>query len=251
MKDWYKSMFEGNLARYWLSVSDRREEATDIQFSFLRDVLKKGLVLDHCCGYGRLSIRLSAYTPVVGLDLSIYLLQAAKKKAKQANTENLQLVRGDMRYLPFKLEVFDAVINVWTSFGYFSEEENENVLREIAAVLKSRGTFVLDIVNPGWLLRNFVERDWTEDESYLSMRQRSIDWKTKRMRCKWIIVNKQTREIDQISFDHRLYDMRELRELLNREGLETVQIYGSFEKEDFDEAKSNRIIILSRKGGNT
>jgi hypothetical protein len=45
--------------------------------------------------------------------------------------------------------------------------------------------------------------------------------------------------------------MQELRELLNREGLETVQIYGSFEKEDFDEARSDRIIILSRKGGNT
>jgi len=240
-------MFEGNLAEYWLSVSDRRREATDLQFSFLRDVLKKGLILDHCCRYGRLSIPLSAYTPVVGLDLSIYLLKAAKERAKKANTKDIHLVRADMRYLPFRSKVFDAVVNLWTSFGYFSEEENEAVLGEIATVLKSQGMFILDIVNPKWLLRNFIERDWTEDERYLSLQQRSIDWKTKRIRCKWIIVNKRTREIDEINFDHRLYDLQELKELLSREGLEIAQIYGSFRKEDFDETKSSRIVVLSRK----
>ena len=247
MKDWYKKMFEGNLVRYWLSVSDRRKEVTDIQVSFLRDVLKNGLVLDHCCGPGRISIPLSAYMPVVGLDLSIYLLQTAKKRAKQANTEDLYLVRADMRYLPFRSGAFADVINFWTSFGFFSEEENETVLREIATVLKSRGTFVLDIANPGWLLRNFRERDWTEDEKYLSLNQRSVDWKTKRWKSKWIVVNRQTKEIDEINFDHRLYDLQELKELLNRECLETTQVHGSFKKEDFDEAKSNRIIILSRR----
>lgn len=215
--------------------------------SFLRDVLKAGFVLDHCCGPGRLSVPLSDYMPVVGLDLSIYLLQTAKERAKQINVEDLYLVRADMRYLPFRLGVFDDVINFWTSFGFFSEEENKTVLKEVATVLKGRGTFVLDIANPGWLLRNFRERDWTEDEKYLSLEQRSVDWKNRRWKSKWIVINKQTKEIDEVNFDHRLYDLQELKELLNREGLKTTQVYGSFKKEDFDEAKSNRIIILSRK----
>jgi ubiquinone/menaquinone biosynthesis C-methylase UbiE len=240
-------MFEGNLAKYWLRVSDRREEVTDTQVSFLRDVLKHGLVLDHCCGPGRLSIPLSACMPVVGLDLSGHLLQTAKKRAKQADAGNLHLIRADMRHLPFRSEVFDDVINLWTSFGYFSEVENKAVLREIVTVLKSEGMFVLDVANPGWLLRNFKEKDWTEDEEYLSLQQRSLDWKTKRMKCRWIVVNKQTREIDEINFDHRLYDLRELEKLLDDEGLNTTQVYGSFKKEDFDEARSNRIIIIGRK----
>jgi len=185
--------------------------------------------------------------PVVGLDLSMYLLQTAKKRAKQSNIEDLYLVRADMRCLPFRSGVFDGVINFWTSFGFFSEEENKTVPREIATVLKSRGTFVLDIANPGWLLRNFRERDWTEDEKYLSLEQRSADWKNKRWKSRWIVVNRQTKEIDEINFDHRLYDLQELKELLNREGLETTRVYGSFKKEDFDEATSNRIVILSRK----
>lgn len=247
MGDWYKEMFEGNLVKYWLSISDRRKEVTEIQVSFLRNVLKKGRVLDHCCGPGRLSIPFSDYMPVVGTDLSIYLLKTAKKRAKQANVKELYLVRADMRYLPFRSGVFDNVINFWTSFGYFSEKENKTVLKEIANVLKSEGIFALDIANPGWLLRNFREKDWTDEENYLSLEQRFVDWKTKRWKSKWIVVNKQTKEIDEINFDHRLYDLRELQELLQGEDLEAIQVYGSFKKEDFDEARSNRIIILSRK----
>lgn len=60
-------------------------------------------------------------------------------------------------------------------------------------------------------------------------------------------MNKQTKEIDEIDLDHRLYDLQELKELFRREGLQTTHVYGSFKKEDFNEAMSNRIIILSRK----
>lgn len=247
MNHWYKKMFEGNLVKYWLSVSDRRKEVTDLHVSFLRDVLKKGLVLDHCCGPCRLSIPLSVSNAVVGIDLSIYLLQAARKRAKQGKVKDLFLIRADMRYLPFKSGAFDNVMNFWTSFGFFSEEENKRVLSEIATVLKSEGIFVLDIANPVWILRNFRERDWSQEEDYLSLKERSVDWKTKRWKSKWIVVNKQTREIDEINFDHRLYDLQELKEMLNREGLVITQTYGSFKKESFDEAMSNRIIILSKK----
>lgn len=246
VSDWYKKMFEGNLGKYSLSIFDKRKD-TDMQVSFLRGVLRDGLILDHCCGAGRISIPLSTYMPVVGLDLSIHLLQTAKTRAMQANIADLYLVRADMRYLPFKSEVFDNVINIWTSFGYFSERENRKVLKEIASVLKSGGIFVLDVVNPGWLLRNFREKDWDEDEKYLCLEQHSLDWNTKRIKCKWIVVNKQAKEIDEINFDHRLYDVKELKELLKKEGLETTQIYGSFKKEDFNEARSNRIIVVSRK----
>ncbi len=78
------------------------------------------------------------------------------------------------------------------------------------------------------------------------MQQRSVEWKTKRWKAKWIVINKQTKEIDEIHFDHRLYDL-ELEELLSKVGLETTQVYESFRKEIFDESKSNRMIILSKK----
>ena len=89
MSAWYKKMFEEKLGKYWLTISDRRKEITDLHVSFLKDILKSGLVLDHCCGPCRVSIPFSAYMPVVGLDLSTYLLQAAKKRARQADVKNL------------------------------------------------------------------------------------------------------------------------------------------------------------------
>jgi len=248
MGDWYKRMFEGKLGRYWLTVSDRRKEVTEIQVSFLKEKLPKGLTLDHCCGPGRVSIPLYGYMPVVGLDLSGCLLQTAKNRAKEAGVENLFLVRADMRFLPFREETFENVINVCTSFGYFpSEEENEGVIKEISRALRSGGTFILDMFNPGWLLRNFRERDWMEEEEYLTLEQRSVEWRSKRMKSRWIIIDKCSSEISEVSFDHRIYDLQELKGLLAKKNLETVEVYGSFRKESFDEAKSGRIIIISRK----
>jgi len=78
------------------------------------------------------------------------------------------------------------------------------------------------------------------------LQQRSVQWKTKRCKARWIVINKQTKEIDEIHFDHRLYDLQELEELLSKVGLETTQVYGSFRRKNFDESKSNRIIILSK-----
>jgi hypothetical protein len=105
----------------------------------------------------------------------------------------------------------------------------------------------LEIANPGWLIRNFRERDWVEEEKYISLQERSVDWKNKRWKSRWVVINKQTKELYEISFDHRLYDLQELGELLNEKGMGVTQVYGSFKKEEFNEAASNRIVILSKK----
>jgi len=64
-----------------------------------------------------------------------------------------------MRHLPLRPDIFDGVINVWTSFGYFSEQENELVLNEILRVLRAEGIFVMDIINPEALIRTYQEKD--------------------------------------------------------------------------------------------
>jgi Methyltransferase domain len=80
----------------------------------------------------------------VGFDLSMPLLSRAKHGAPPIE----RLVRGDMRYLPFRPASFDAVANLFTSFGYFSEDEQHQVvLNGIAVALAPRGLFVLDYLN--------------------------------------------------------------------------------------------------------
>jgi len=247
MSKWYKGMFEAKLADYWLRLSDLRKEQTEKQVAFLKNVLPRGLALDHCCGPGRLSIALSKDRSVVGLDLSRELLNEARKRGKNANAKNLSLIRGDMRHLPFRPDVFDCVINVWTSFGYFSEQENELVLNEIVRVIRADGAFLMDIANPEELIKRYQEKDWSEAESFFLLEQRTWEWETKRMKCRWIYIDKASGELNEVSFDHRLYSFSELQRMCKARGLKIIDVYGSFTKEKFDSSKSVEIIIVARK----
>ena len=105
---------------YWAEIADKNQ--TDRQIQFLKRHLKPdGYVLDVACGTGRHSIPLSkeGYW-MVGLDVSANLLKVAKQRSN-----DVQLVRGNMRFLPFKPQAFAAAISMDTSFGYLPSEEDD------------------------------------------------------------------------------------------------------------------------------
>ena len=152
-----------------------------------------------------------------------------------------------MRHLPFQSNFFENVVNFWTSFGYFSEKENKLVLDEIARVLRTNGIFVMDIANPEGLIREYREKDWSEEEQFFLLEQRNWDWESKRMRCRWIYIDKASGEISEIGFDHRLYSFNELRRLYEADGLKVTDAYASFGREKFDPTRGTRMIIIARK----
>ncbi len=127
---WYRDLFCGKPGQYWVEwyFSKRYQEYTSKEVAFLEDALKGDAILELCCGPGRHSIPLSSSKRVVGFDLSRYFLSVLKEGAVKSGSKNLDLVNGDMRALPFKLDYFDAVVNLQKSFGYFSDEENVSVL---------------------------------------------------------------------------------------------------------------------------
>jgi ubiquinone/menaquinone biosynthesis C-methylase UbiE len=248
MTKWYKTMFEAKLAEFWLRLSDLRKEQTVEHVAFLKEALpKKGLTLDHCCGPGRLCIALAQDRPVVGFDLSRELLREAKKRGKNAKAKNLSLVRADMRHLPLKPKVFDGVINMWTSFGFFSEPENQLVLEEIARVMRDQGVFVMEIANPEALIRVYQEKDWSEVEQFFMLEQRNWDWETKRMKCRWVYIDKARGKTYETHFDHRLYSYTELQRMFEMCGLKTTNVYASFSKEKFDVTRSTRMVLVAKK----
>jgi len=247
MSKWYKSMFEGKMVEHWLQISDLGKEQTEEQVAFLRETLKDGLTLDHCCGPGRLSIPLSRDKPIVGFDLSRFLLNEARKRGRRAVAKNLHLIRADMRHLPLQPNSFENVLNFWTSFGYFSDKENMLVLKEIARVLRTNGMFVMHIANPEGLIREYREKDWSEEERFFRLEQRNWDWESKRMKCRWIFIDKAGGEISEIHFDHRLYSFNELKRMFEKEGLKVTDAYASFNKEKPDPAVGLRMIIIAQK----
>jgi len=228
--------------------SETWKSYTEKEIVFLKSVLRKGVVLDLCCGPGRHSLPLSSLGKVVSFDLSRYLLSALRERSRgMGSYENVSLVEGDMRQLPFKSGFFGGVINLQTSFGYFSDEENELVLQEVSRVLKPDGVFVLEMANPGWIVANFQARGWDETRSFYALEERCLDWKAKRMRSRWILVNKKDGEIGEMLVDDRLYDLSELKELLLGAGFDVVSVFGSAEKEEFHVTRSRRMLLVAKK----
>ncbi|HEY8310483.1 MAG TPA: class I SAM-dependent methyltransferase, partial [Gemmatimonadaceae bacterium] len=114
-----------------------------------------GRALDLACGSGRHTRALCKHIWTVGLDLSMEMLRVAI-----AESPHVPYVRGDMRELPFADAAFDLVVNLFTSFGYFSsDEENRAVLNEVSRVLQRGGVFVLDYLNADQVRATLVPHD--------------------------------------------------------------------------------------------
>jgi SAM-dependent methyltransferase len=131
-----------------------------------------------------------------------------------------------MRELPWPDASFAAVLNLWTAFGYFeTQAEDERVLAEIARVLEPGGVFVLDTVNQPALLRGFRPQAWDEIDGTVVLQQHSYDAITGRAGATWTFVREGGRR--ELTFDHRLYTTPEYVDMLRRAGLDAIGFYGA------------------------
>ena len=103
-------------------------------------------ILDCPCGHGRISNALAQRGfRVTGLDATELFLERAREDAAARGVE-VEYAHGDMRELPWR-ERFDALVNWFTSFGYFSDEENKAVLRGFRDALRPGGRLLLETQN--------------------------------------------------------------------------------------------------------
>ncbi|GJM79193.1 hypothetical protein HMSSN139_16890 [Paenibacillus sp. HMSSN-139] len=149
MAEWYELSFGDD---YLLVYKHRDAQGAKHEVQRMINWLKPApgaKVLDLCCGMGRHSLALAeAGYRVTGVDLSEVLL----REAKRLDTEGrVTWHQADMRRLPLLNGEFDAVVNLFTSFGYFREDvEQIKALQEAARVLKPGGRLLLDFLNPAY-----------------------------------------------------------------------------------------------------
>jgi ubiquinone/menaquinone biosynthesis C-methylase UbiE len=133
-------------------------------------------VLDAPCGQGRHAHLLAeAGFRVDGIDYSRQLIGLAKKRGVEPT---LRYTRCDMRRLPTRWTArFDAVINLFTSFGFFdSPADDARTIAEFARVLKPGGVLVWQGASRDGVMAHFLFRDWWETrEKALVMQERSFD----------------------------------------------------------------------------
>lgn len=117
-------------------------------------------VLDVPCGQGRHAHLLAENGfDVTGLDYSAFLLARAKRRG---TGPGLRYVRGDMRRLPARWTGrFDALVNLFTSFGFFLHPHDDaRVVAEFARVLRPGGTLVWHGGSRDGVMARFLARDW-------------------------------------------------------------------------------------------
>src|SRR5579862_2303644 len=205
-----------------------------------------GKVLDLCCGPGRHAVEFAKRAwEVTGVDGSSFLLDRARERGREADVA-VEWVQEDMRRFR-RQAAFDLACSVFTSFGYFEDEEDDlRVLRNVQESLREGGVFVIDVISKERLARNWQDALVTEfaDGSLLLQRPRvRADWS--RVQNEWILV-KDGRSRS-FRFDHTLYSGRELKDRLRACGFQDVKLYGNLEGGEYG-LEARRLVAVARKG---
>jgi ubiquinone/menaquinone biosynthesis C-methylase UbiE len=173
--DWWASYFDAQYLKEYEPLFTPERDRRDV--ARLVDVLELptgSRVLDVPCGQGRHAHLLAeAGFDVDGLDYSPDLLAIANKRG---SGETLRYTRGDMRKLPARwTSRFDAVLNLFTSFGFFVDPADDaRVIAEFARVLKPGGMLIWHGGSRDGVMASFLARDWwrTDDGTMVAHSRR-------------------------------------------------------------------------------
>ncbi len=240
MTEWFEQWF----GEEYLRLYPHRDDDDAAQLTTLiadHTDLKGRALLDLACGPGRhAALFQSLGADVVGLDLSMPLLSRARHRNEN---EKPDLVRGDMRRLPFGEETFDVVVNLFTSFGYFADDrQHAAVLRSATMTLKRGGTFVLDYLNAEAVHQSLVPHEETALGDRRLAVERSIT-PDKRFVIKEIrLVDSGRSFIERV----RLFSPGDLSSMLREAGLDVGEPLGDYEGHQLMET-SPRVILFGER----
>jgi SAM-dependent methyltransferase len=201
-------------------------------------------VLDLCCGPGRHAVELARRGfHVTGVDTTASHLELARDKAYQEGL-SIEFVQQDMRVF-CRPDSFDAILNLFTSFGFFEDpDENRQVLCNAYRSLKAGGALLIDVKGKEVLARVWQARNWYEHEGVLFLAEHHVrkDWSW--MENRWILLRGGER--CEFTVSHWIYSAAELSGLLRECGFAAVDVYGGFDGSPYDE-KASRLVVVGHK----
>jgi SAM-dependent methyltransferase len=203
-------------------------------------------VLDLCCGMGRHSLALSdcGYR-VTGVDLSDVLLAEAKKLDQKSR---VTWVKGDMRNVPLD-RPFDAVVNLFTSFGYFDDDaENARVLSEIDRLLRPGGKFIIDYLNPQHVEKHLAQRTERREGRLRIEEVRDIADGFVRKR---IAIHEEGRPARHYTEQVKMYRLEQFERMMQPTRLRIDRVYGNYDGQPFEPDASLRMIMVGHKTGDS
>jgi len=235
--DWFTSWFDSPY--YHILYKERNYREAQLFMDNLTHYLnlpEKANVLDLACGKGRHAIYLNQLGfDVLGVDLSENSIAIANNNANST----LHFMVHDMRHSFDKK--YDAIFNLFTSFGYFdNDEEHLKTLIAIKESLSDYGFGVIDFMNTTNVLANLVlEETKTVD---------GIDFYIKRFDIDGYIC----KEIDfedhgtkyHFSEKVRAFTLSDFQNLMQEAGIYLLDIFGDYKLKKFHKTDSERLIMI-------
>ena len=242
----------------WPQISQAFESpmdaASDVQWiTGLAALEPGGRVLDAPCGFGRHSIEFARLGyQVTGVDFSETELDRARKAAREAGVE-LTLACQDIRDLEFSGE-FDLAVNLCSSIGYFSDDEDRLVLDRFWRALKPGGVFVLDTRNRDQLVRSLPPEERKRVNGWTLRIENAFDPATSRWRARWFRLKRASAKAKDKEgaqeligeSEIRLYSAHELSAMLRPERWSRVELYGGLDGTPFS-LDAPRLVLAAWK----
>ena len=239
-KDWFVDWFD--TPYYHILYQNRNDSEAKKFIQTLMGHLKlpkSSKILDLACGKGRHSKTLNELGyHVLGVDLS----ENSINEAKRLSNDTLSFRVNDMRQVLVGAK-FDAIFNLFTSFGYFdSNKENELMCASIAQMLLPNGKLIIDFMNAHKVIKYLVNEEEKEIDGIRFNITRTYD---------------NTHIEKHVKFNHNgeHYHFTERVQALKLDDFKTLlspfftidHVFGSLDLQPFVLEKSDRLIIIATR----
>lgn len=191
-----------------------------------------GRVLDAACGIGRHALPLArrGYR-VTGFDIEPRFVERARERAAAQNGD-AQFFVGDVRDLgsqPDGLGPFDAIVNMFTSSGYYGRGSDLVLFESLGALALSGAVMVVQTINRDWLIQNFEPEGIDSAGRLRILQRRRLDVETYTLHSDWEFYEGSGMDLRlrlKLELEHSVYSLDELRGLVEEAGWEYVQGFG-------------------------
>lgn len=236
-KYWYASWFDTPFYHILYRDRDHTEAQSFMDtLTHYLNIPEHGKILDLACGKGRHSMYLNALGyDVTGVDLS----ENSIAYAKQFENDTLHFLVHDMCQ-PLN-EKFDAVFNLFTSFGYF--ENDENNLRTIIAIREELNDFgfgVIDFMNSDYVIKNLIPEDNKVIQNIAFHQERYA-------KDGYIFKDIQfSYKNEHYSFQERVkaFTLQDFELLFEQAGVHLLDVFGDYKLRKFDKNTSERLVMI-------
>lgn len=240
---WYKSWF--NSPFYHKLYFDRDEAEASVFINNLMQFLQPepgARMLDVACGKGRHALQMAGLGfDVTGIDLSPESIRIARSM----EADNLHFLVHDMR-LPFWSHYFDHTFNLFTSFGYFlTQHENNSAMRMMAQSIKPGGKLVIDYLNTAPAVKNSIPEQLKSIEGTEFFIKK---WSDDLHFHKTIKVTDPSLK-EPLHFTERVskFSLANFDEMFEKQNLRLEHCFGNYSLEPYDLQRSPRMIMIAAR----